>query len=447
MGQFTGAYGDKRRAAATERLSERIVASGSLVVRAVGGDRAGELAAHRVLGSPRVTPEETVRCVAQRTAAACAGRRVVVAQDTTEINFPGRRRSDLGMAGRLGTTPGFFIHAAVAVDADSEAVLGLVDAQIWTRPEGRPPPRRDREITAKESQRWCQTARHAGERLNAAAQIVVVGDRESDIYAAFADRPPDTALIVRAAQDRQLADGGKLFARPQNWLVLARERIELPPRRLGDKARSATLSLRAGTIRVCRPLHGRHGELPAELTLNMVEAVEIAPPEGEPPVHWRLLTTLAVNTAVKVAEVIRLYRLRWRIEQTFRMLKQDGLNLEDCQTHGRWRLLNLAALAVAGAVKIIQLVDARDGSSRPASDLASETEIAAATALLPTLERKTARQQNPHPPASLAWLSWIVARLGGWNCYYKPPGPKTMRRGWNRLSAIAQGFSLVNRPR
>ena len=162
--------------------------------------------------------------------------------------------------------------------------------------------------------------------------------------------------------------------------------------------------------------------------------------------HWRLLTTLAVNTAVKVAEVIRLYRLRWRIEQTFRMLKQDGLNLEDCQTHGRWRLLNLAALAVAGAVKIIQLVDARDGSSRPASDLASETEIAAATALLPTLERKTARQQNPHPPASLAWLSWIVARLGGWNCYYKPPGPKTMRRGWNRLSAIAQGFSLVNRP-
>jgi hypothetical protein len=30
---------------------------------------------------------------------------------------------------------------------------------------------------------------------------------------------------------------------------------------------------------------------------------------------------------------------------------------------------------------------------------------------------------------SLAWLAWIATRLGGWNCYYKPPGPKTMRAG------------------
>ena len=34
---------------------------------------------------------------------------------------------------------------------------------------------------------------------------------------------------------------------------------------------------------------------------------------------------------------------------------------------------------------------------------------------------------NFHPPRSLAWLAWIVARLGGWNSYYKSPGLKTMR--------------------
>ena len=32
------------------------------------------------------------------------------------------------------------------------------------------------------------------------------------------------------------------------------------------------------------------------------------------------------------------------------------------------------------------------------------------------------------PPRSLAWLAWIIARLGGWNCYYKPPGPKNHAR-------------------
>src|SRR4029450_7298019 len=87
----------------------------------------------------------------------------------------------------------------------------------------------------------------------------------------------------------------------------------------------------------------------------------------------------------------------------------------------------------------IQLVDARDGSPRPASDVADQDLITSGVAIGPTLEGKTARQKTPHPPRSLAWLSWIVARLGGWNCYYKPPGPKTMRTGWNQLAAIAIG--------
>ena len=59
------------------------------------------------------------------------------------------------------------------------------------------------------------------------------------------------------------------------------------------------------------------------------------------------------------------------------------------------------------------------------------------------LEGKTERQKNPHRPGNLAFLAWIVARLGGWNCYYKPPGPKTMRTGWNRLAATLEGYMLA----
>jgi hypothetical protein len=33
------------------------------------------------------------------------------------------------------------------------------------------------------------------------------------------------------------------------------------------------------------------------------------------------------------------------------------------------------------------------------------------------LEGDTVRQRNPHNPGGLAWLAWIVARLGGGNCY------------------------------
>ena len=84
-----------------------------------------------------------------------------------------------------------------------------------------------------------------------------------------------------------------------------------------------------------------------------------------------------------------------------------------------------------------QPVDARDGSSRPATDVIEPEDIEAAAAISATLEGGTDRQKNPHPPGSLAWLAWIAARLGGWNCYYKPPGPKTMSRGLDRLIARA----------
>ena len=120
------------------------------------------------------------------------------------------------------------------------------------------------------------------------------------------------------------------------------------------------------------------------------------------------------------------------------------MRIEETQTAEPHRLFNLAALATGAAVRIIQLVDARDGSDRPASDVADAAQIAAAAALGPTLEGRTDRQRNPHRAGSLAWMSWIVARLGGWNCYYKPPGPKTMRDGWRRFAAIAEGYQLTH---
>jgi hypothetical protein len=77
----------------------------------------------------------------------------------------------------------------------------------------------------------------------------------------------------------------------------------------------------------------------------------------------------------------------------------------------------------------MQLVQERDGKDQlPASNVFSEPETETLEVLCPTLEGNTRRQQNPHPPESLAWAAWIISRLGGWNCYYKPAGPITMRR-------------------
>src|ERR1700690_2766230 len=141
-----GYFGDARRAAVGTELFERVTATGSLVIRKLGETRAGELAIHRFLAAPSVTCREMLETLAERTLAAAGGRRIVVAQDTTEINFAGREanRRGLGPAGD-GVSAGFFIHPLVAIDSETEAVPGLLDAHIWTRADAaKTAPRRRR---------------------------------------------------------------------------------------------------------------------------------------------------------------------------------------------------------------------------------------------------------------------------------------------------------------
>jgi hypothetical protein len=416
---------------------------GSLVLRRVGGDRAGEIAAHRFLDAPQVTAAEIVATLARRTGEACRGRRVVVAQDTTEINFAGRarRRRGLGPAGN-GATPGFFVHAAVAVDVADEAVVGLIEAAVWTRRRGRVGDRHRRVLAQKESQRWLATAQAAGERAATAAQVIVVGDRESDIYALFARRPPAVELLVRAAQDRALDDGTRLFGRAAGWPVLGEAEVVIGPRRPGDKGRTARVALRAGRVAIARPSKRTNRSDPDVVELTLVEVREDQPPAGAEAVHWRLLTTLPAPDLAAAQQIARYYRLRWRIEQTFRACKSDGLGLPELQTREAGRLFKMAALALGAAVRTLQLVDARNGGARPGSDVAEPALLKAAAAIGPRLEGKTPRQRNPHPPGALPWLAWIVARLGGWNCYYKPPGPKTMRAGWDQLATMTAGYHI-----
>ena len=106
--------------------------------------------------------------------------------------------------------------------------------------------------------------------------------------------------------------------------------------------------------------------------------------------------------------------------------------------------MKLTAAATKAACVDIQLVQERDGKHQlPATNLFTEAEIETLEALVPTLEGSTDRQKNPHPPGSLARAAWVITRLGGWNCYYKPPGPITFRRGMEQFHAIHRGHQLV----
>jgi Transposase DDE domain len=433
---------DKRE----EQVLTGMVMTGSTVLRKLGGSRAGEIAAHRFLDHEGVSPETTIAAAAERTRAAARGATVLLVQDTTEINFSGadRSRSGLGPAGD-GKALGFFIHPLLAVSLNEEAVLGIAHAQIWSRAPTPVPDRKRRPIEDKESGRWLDATAAAASFVGVAAEVIDVSDREGDIYQHFARRPEGVEMVVRAHHDRRLVDGGQLFEAAAGFGAGFVREVFVAPRGPGDKGRTARVRVRAGSVKIARPHTAEKGKDPASLTLGFVEVIEIAPPAGKgvKPVVWRIITTLPVEKPHEVDRIVRIYRLRWRIEQLFRTMKSDGLRLADSQLEAAHRLFKLSALALVAAARIIMLVDARDGGPRPASDLIASELIEPVAAIARSLEGKTKRQQNHHPKGSLAWLAWAVARLGGWNCYYKPPGPKTMAAGWPRLVAMLHGYKLA----
>lgn len=409
------------------------------------GRRSGIVGLGRFLSNPRVTSERLIDGWGAAASRGCEGRHVLAIQDLSEINFRTRPedRRGLGKIGK-GGGHGLLLHAMLAVDAADGGLLGLVAGRIWTRRGPVASPHADRLLSEKESERWLATAETAKTVLAEAACVTVVADRESDIYAEWARLPePGFHLLTRAIRDRRIV-GGHLSSAA---LASAGEvRLDLRARP-GRPARSARLQARFGRVEIVRPHNCREPDMPKTIALTLVEVAEPDPPPGAQPILWRLLTTHTVETAEQAWRIAAWYQARWTIEQLFRTLKQQGLQLEDSQLADADKLIKLTAIAAQAACVTMQLVHARDGKSAQSAELVfSPDEIETLTALVPKLEGKTPAQKNPHPPRSLAWAAWVIGKLGGWDGYAKskPPGPITFQHGLRRFNAIAEGWKLHN---
>ncbi len=399
----------------------------------MGGDRAGEIRLSRFLRNAVVTTEAMVAEAAARTSERCAGRHVLAIQDTTVL------RSEGG--------GGLYLHPVLAVDADDGAILGLAHACVLKRTRGKAALRAGLAVKDKESRRWLDGASQAAAACAGAARLTVVADRESDIYSAFAYRPATCDLVIRAAHDRALEDGGTLFEALDASAVAGRATLDLPAK-VGRKARTAKIAARFMSASLKRPRNTIDKALPASVTMTVVDVREVDTPAGEAPVHWRLLTTLPVADTIDALAVADLYRRRWNIEQLFRTMKTRGFDIEGALVEDEAPFTKLAMATLIAAVTIQQLVHARDGVAgpgplRPITDAFEAEDQPLLEAFTAQLEGKTERQKNPHPKGSLAYGAWVCARLGGWTSYYGKAGPIVMLQGWTYFQAAKHGAALA----
>lgn len=436
----------------------------SIVLRQLAKDRTEETAFGRFINNPKVKPENIIKHYHHVSPMDFGGKHILVVADSSSAAFGlHANRKDLGYIGPNTTKSGFELHPTIYMDAQDGACYGLGGLKIWktaftTTAEEKAAKlerRKDRWKTPfkdKERYKWYSTVEQAIENNTSAAKYTIVGDREADIYDLLAlYQANNWDYVIRSSRDRRLSEGEQvienLYKTIDSWQIQNTYELDLP-RTDKRSAHRAKLALKFGSVTIAKPKDKPDAALAETVTLQAVEVKELDTTVvgQEKPVHWRILTSHPVQTIEQAMNIVQWYRWRWVIEQVFRTLKTDGLNIEKSEVESYEALVNLATLALLAAVQVLQLVQARDGQTKQeSSTVFSDKELECLELLNQKLEGKTEKTKNPHPISSLAFVAWIIARLGGWKGYKKsrPPGPITMLRGIVRFYDILEGYYLI----
>lgn len=432
----------------------------SVNIRQVSRNRAEQVGYYRFLENENVSISELVRSLSDACEQQVEGLHVLAISDSSEINLQahaGRLKSEkLGVVGN-NRDIGFFIHPTLVVNAESGFPLGLSTVQIWSRAIDHADKHQRHyqtlPIEAKESYKWLLSAERSQRCLSAGGvkQVTHIGDRECDLYEEWATVPnAQNQVLVRVRQDRRLLGVSQsLYAYLSQQPCQGTYTIEvLADPRIGRRARAAWLAVRTAPVQIRRPDNLSAQAYPPSVSLYAVEAREVNPPTDQEPIHWRLLTTHGVVCLEQALQVIAWYRWRWRIEQLFAILKQAGLQIEATQLESIQAIERLTVLALSVALRTLQLLEGRDNPALAAAVAFSDEQQQCLDQLVPTLEGRTQKQHNPYPRTSLAWATWLIARLGGWSGYrsQRPPGMATLVHGLRQFESIFLGWKLAQTP-
>ena len=176
------------------------------------------------------------------------------------------------------------------------------------------------------------------------------------------------------------------------------------------------------------------------VSLWAVHAREENPPKGAKAIEWMLLTTEEVETTEEAILMLKLYGLRWRIEEWHRILK-SGCNVLQHQHETAERLKRVIAMdaVLAWRIQMMMLL------GRQVPDLPCEVFFDAWEVKILTLLAEKQRKRPLERPLSLGEAMTTVARLGGYMARPSdpPPGAKVLWRGFIKLDGVVIGYRMA----
>jgi Transposase DNA-binding/Transposase DDE domain len=449
---YIGKFDDKRLAKRANQLSALLFHSQNSSIHASTVSEAEQKACYRFLSNENVRESALIQACVERSSYLCEGRDVLLLEDSTEINMQDHHRrlkqnTGLGLTGN-NVDLGFFLHASLVLDATDETALGFSDIQLWPRETNRTKKdQRHLPIEEKESYRWIKASSVSKEHLSKAASITIVQDREGDIYEQFV-RIPDarTHLIIRNRDNRRLADGGKLHDRLAGAPMAGSYSIEIVKDiRKGVESRTAHLEVRFCKVSIARPQPLNKFNLPDKLELYAVEVREVNCAATNP-IIWRIMTTHVIENYEDAVSIVKKYRLRWHIEQLFRLIKSKGFQIESSELETGWAIRRLTIMILNSALRVMQLLLAQgNDQSQALTEVFNDEEIECLEQINKKLEAGAGNLINKNDSRRLAWATWIIARLGGWKAVNpkRPPGPILLKKGLDKFNSILEGWKLA----
>jgi len=324
-------------------------------------------AAYRFLSNIKVTDEQVLSGhlkATQKRVAQWEGK-ILVLHDTTEYSYKRKRPSKIGQIrevvfnyDRKYTVCGLLMHSSIVTTSDG-LPLGLAAIKFWTRGIfNRPRSVRNKTnptripIETKESYRWIENLRQSTELLNDPNRCIHIGDRECDIFEFFSEAIKiKTQFLVRVCVNRRTEDGEKMYEMTDNRSSQGTHAIIYYR---DGKQITATLEVRFCKMRVSPPTDKRKKYSPIDAWMVSGKECVSTAKTTDKPLHWRLLTTLPINTPEDAKEALALYAQRWKIETWHKVIK-SGCKAEESKLRSAENLTKLISIFCVLSWRILWL--------------------------------------------------------------------------------------------
>lgn len=444
-------FKDKRLSDSFHTILETLSAGDGRTIPQLCEDWTSTKALYRFLSNEKVEESEILNGHFEQTSKRISAAKgpVLVLHDTCEFSY---KRDDPDAIGYTRTgqvlskikSPkkqeykvcGVLMHASLAVTSEG-LPLGLTSARYWSRKVFKNTRQMKRlinptrvPIEEKESIKWLKNIRASNESIKEdASKFIHIRDREADIFELFTECDSANAYFLMRSCVNRLADEStivEILSEHKNDYL---HRIEFVDGR--GILNSATLQVKVKAVNL-HPPHAKAGKYP-DVSVHLLSAVELNPPEGRDPIKWTFVTNLPIESKTQAIQALEWYKQRWKIELYFKIIK-SGFRAEESKLRTADRITRLLSIFCILAWRVHWI-----------TFLQREAEEISPMVAFDKVELKIIGSYfSKSHYKSLQEVIRDLARLGGHlgRQTDSPPGNIVIWRGLGRLQDLRRGFEL-----